>query len=115
MTESFILLNKIKSLDLYTQKYIFSSFPKSDIALKIKLENNIYSLVENCIKGNVNVGNIRKKHQIDCLSTLYIIDYYIGIVWEKKYINEKRFRSFLNKLIEIKKIFYKWYSSETKK
>ena len=50
----FLLLNKIKALNMYTEQYIFSSFPKKDLALKIILEENLYSLVEFTIKANVN-------------------------------------------------------------
>lgn len=46
---------------MYTEQYIFSSFLKKDIGLKIKLEENLYFLVELTIKANVNKGNIDKK------------------------------------------------------
>ena len=54
--QEFLLLNKIKSLNMYMEQYI-----KKDIGLKIKLEENLYFLVELTIKANVNKGNIDKK------------------------------------------------------
>ena len=68
----FLLLNKIKALNMYTEQYIFSSFPKKDLALKIRLEENLYSLLEFTIKANVNEGNIRSKYQTELLSCIYL-------------------------------------------
>lgn len=110
----FLLLNKIKQLNIYTEQYIFSSFPKKDLALKIRLEENLYLLVEYTIKANVNKGNIRGKYQTELLTSIYLLDYYIGIVYEKKIILKKRFEAFLNMLLEIKKIAIKWKENEEK-
>lgn len=110
----FLLLNKIKALNMYTEQYIFSSFPKKDLALKIRLEQNLYSLVEFTIKANVNKGNIRSKYQTELLSCIYLLDYYIGIVYDKKIIIKKRFEAFLSLLLEVKKITIKWKQNEEK-
>lgn len=110
----FILMNKIKELNIYTEQYIFASFPKKDLALKIRLEQNLYLLVELTIKANVNKGNIRNKYQTDLISTIYLIDYYIGIIYEKGLIKKKRFLSFLSILTEIKRIAIKWKENEEK-
>ena len=110
----FLLLNKIKALNMYTEQYIFSSFPKKDLALKIRLEENLYSLVEFTIKANVNKGNIRSKYQTELLSFIYLLDYYIGIVYDKKIIIKKRFEAFLSLLLEVKKITIKWKQNEEK-
>lgn len=114
MNNEFILMNKIKDLNLYTEKYIFASFPKKDLALKIRLEQNLYLLVELTIKANVNKGNIRSKYQTDLISTIYLVDYYIGMIYEKQLIKKKRFLSFVSLLTEIKRITLKWKENETK-
>ncbi len=110
----FILMNKIKELNMYTEQYIFASFPKKDLALKIRLEQNLYLLVELTIKANVNKGNIRSKYQTDLISTIYLVDYYIGIIYEKEIIKKKRFTAFMQLLTEIKKISIKWKDNEKK-
>lgn len=112
--KEFILLNKIKQLNIYTEQYIFSSFPKKDLALKIRLEENLYYLVEYTIKANVNKGNVRAKYQTELLSSIYLLDYYIGIMYEKKLIIKKRFDAFLSLLLEIKKIATRWKENEEK-
>ena len=112
--KEFILLNKIRQLNMYTEQYIFSSFPKKDMALKIRLEENLYYLVEYTIKANINKGNIRGKYQTDLITAIYLLDYYIGITYEKKIIIKKRFEAFLTLLLEIKKIALAWKENEEK-
>ena len=112
--KEFILLNKIKQLNMYTEQYIFSSFPKKDLALKIRLEENLYYLVEYTIKANINKGNVRGKYQTDLITSIYLLDYYIGIIYEKKIIIKKRFEAFLTLLLEIKKIALAWKENEEK-
>ncbi len=110
----FILMNKIKELNLYTENFVFASFPKKDLALKIRLEQHLYQLVELTIKANVNKGNIRSKYQTDLISTIYLVDYYIGMIYEKNIIKKKRFIAFVGLLTEIKRIAVKWRENETK-
>ncbi len=112
MNGEFILLNKIKWLYLYNEKYIISSFPKSELAIKIRLETYIHSMVENVIKANINKGNIRKKYQTDLLADIYLTDYFIGIIYLKKIITKKRFEAFVSCLNEIKKISITWLENE---
>lgn len=112
MNGEFILLNKIKWLYLYCDKYIFSSFPKNDLAVKIRLETYLHSMIENVIKANVNKGNIRKKYQTDLLSDIYLVDYFIGIIYLKKIIVKKRFEAFITGLSEAKRMAYKWIENE---
>ena len=46
--KEFKILDKVKWLLDYGENYVFTSFPKIHLALKIKLEDNMYSLIENC-------------------------------------------------------------------
>ncbi len=55
-----IVLNKCKLFITYVDTYVFSSFPKHKISLKIKFENEMYDLMENIVRANFNKGNIRQ-------------------------------------------------------
>lgn len=110
----FKIFEKIKWLLDYAENYIFTSFPKTHLALKIKLEENLYSLIENCIRANVNKGNIRNKYQKEILTNISLIDYYIGSILDKKIIKKKRFDAFINCLNEIRKMTYGWINNEEK-
>ncbi len=112
--EEFILYNKEKRLYLYAEKYIFGNVPKVHLALKIKLENSLFNIIELTIKANINRGNIRKKYINDLLCEIYLADFYIGMFRTKKIIETKRYNSFLNALGEIKKLTLGWIKSEEK-
>ena len=114
IVSEFQLLNKIEHLNHYADKYILSSFPKVHLALKIKLENNLYGLVENTIRANINKGSIRNKYQKEILINVSLIDYYLTLVLHKNLIQKKRFIAFTRALSEIRKMTYGWMSSEEK-
>ena len=73
-----VIFNKIKWLISYSDKYVFNSFTKVHINLKIRYQDRLYSLLENCIRSNTNTGNIRIKYQKEMLIDISLIDYYIG-------------------------------------
>ena len=112
--EEFKLLNKVKYLIDYSDEYILSSFPKSDLALKINLENNLYNLLENTYRANINKGNIRIKHIKEIIININLLDYYIGKIKNKKIIKTNRYTAFLNCIEDIIKMSYKWLSNEEK-
>ena len=112
--KDFKILDKVKWLLDYAENYVFTSFPKIHLALKIKLEDNMYSLIENCIRANLNKGNIRSKYQKEILTNISLIDYYIGRILDKGIIKKKRFDSFINCLNEIRKMTYGWINNEEK-
>ncbi len=112
--KEFKILDKVKWLLEYGENYMFSSFPKVHLALKIKLEENMYSLIENCIRANLNKGNIRSKYQKEMLTNISLIDYYAGTILDKGIIKKKRFTSFINCLNEIRKMTYGWINNEEK-
>lgn len=112
--KEFKILDKVKWLLDYAEVYMFSSFPKIHLALKIKLEDNMYSLIENCIRANLNKGNIRSKYQKEILTNIALIDYYAGVILDKGIVKKKRFDSFINCLNEIRKMTYGWINNEEK-
>ena len=80
MNEEFKLLNKIKYIISYSDEYIFSSFPKKELTLKIYTEKCLYNLLEECIRANTNKGSIRCKHIKELLVNSTLVDYYIGLI-----------------------------------
>jgi len=106
------IIDKVKWLINYCDAYIFSSFPKIHMALKIKVEGQLYSLIENIIRANINKGNIRRKYQNDCICNIYLLDFYIGIIYDRKIIKKIRRDAFINSLVIIRKMCYGWVNSE---
>ncbi len=110
----FIILNKIKWLLIYSDKYVFNTFTKVNFSIKIRLENNLYNLLENCIRANINKGNIRSKYQNEMLVSINLLDFYIGEALDKKIIKKNRFSSFVNAINEIRKMTISWSNYEEK-
>lgn len=104
MNDKFIILNKEKYLLNYLDTYVISTIPKNYIALKIKLNDEIYKLIENTIRFNINKGNIRNKYLNEAKVNVYLIDFYLSNIFEKELIIKKRFLSSIRILNEIKNI-----------
>lgn len=111
----FIIYNKVKWLINYSDIYILNSFSKNHMSIKIRIQDNLYDLMENLIKSSVNVGNIRSKYLKEMLVNIHLLDLYIGISLEKKIIKKKRFNSFINSLNELRKMINSWSMNEKKK
>lgn len=58
----------------YSEQYILSSFPKKDIAVKLKFIDNLYLLLQNLFYANNNIGSIRKKYQKDMMVNINFLD-----------------------------------------
>ena len=72
--------NKKKILDFEKHKMEYL------VDIKNVLENNLYNLLENCIRANINKGNIRSKYQNEMLVSINLLDFYIGEALDKKII-----------------------------
>ena len=88
----FIILNKIKWLLMYSDRYVFNTF----------------------IRANINKGNIRSKYQNEMLVSINLLDFYIGEALDKKIIKKNRFSSFVNAINEIRKMTISWSNYEEK-
>ncbi len=106
MNDKFILLNKEKALLIYFEQYVLPAFPKNETSIKIKLSDEIYKLIENTIRVNVNKGNIRNKYINETKVNVMMIDFYFSTIYTKKIIIKKRFLSCLRALTEIRNIIY---------
>lgn len=73
--KDFIIYNKVKWLIDYTDVYIINSYSKVRISIKIKLQDNLYNLLENLIRSVVNKGNIRNKYINEMLVNIMLLDY----------------------------------------
>ncbi len=106
MNDKFILMNKEKALLLYMEKYIFPALPKNETSIKIKLNDEVYKMIENTIRANVNKGNIRNKYINEIKVNIMMIDFLIGNIYSKELIIKKRYLSTLRIITDIKNITY---------
>lgn len=115
MNDDFKILSKIKYLIEYSNEYIFSSFPKDELALKINFEKCLYNILEECIRANYNKGNIRNKHITEIMINSSLCDYYIGLIKNKKIIKTNRYTAVINALEELIKMSNGWLKYEENK
>ncbi|MEG1457451.1 MAG: hypothetical protein RSB00_04315 [Bacilli bacterium] len=111
MKEEFLLLSKIKWVYSYSDKYIYPSFPKVFMTLKIELEKQLLKLLELVYSANYNRGSIRQKYQREILVCVGMCDSLIGLIKDKKIITNKRFLAFTNALNEIRVLNIGWMES----
>ena len=110
----FKIATKIKELIYYYEKYISVLIPKSLIVIKFKLEDNLYTLIDNTVRANVNKGNVRKKYQNEILYNIGMADFYTGILMDKKIIKKRKFNSLINMYNVIRLMTYGWINSDEK-
>lgn len=106
MNDKFIVLGKEKAMLLYLDKYVFSSYPKNETSIKIRLNDEMYKLIENTIRVNLNKGNVRAKYLTEVKLNIMMIDFYLNVTFDKEIIIKKRFLSCIRMLTEIRNIIY---------
>ena len=114
MVDDFTLYNKSEDLINYVNIYVFSSFPKAHLSLKINFENEMYDLLRNISRASFTKGNVRQKYITDSLVNVSLMDTFIGIIRDYSIIINKRFQSILRKLKEIKYMLLGWRSASEK-
>lgn len=110
--KEFKILSKIKSLISYCNTYVLNTIPKTEITIRINFEQNIYKLLEEVYKADLNRGNIRCKSIRDMQLCCRMIDYYLGLLYEKKIITKARFITIVGILNEISKMSQGWLMYE---
>ena len=96
----------------YSERYILISIPKEYIYLKIRFTDNLYNLMDNVIRANVNEGSIRSKYQKEIIININLLDYYIEAIKRKEIITSKAFKAFIGKMNNLNKLTLGWFNSE---
>ena len=106
--EKFEIVNRIKSLIVYLQTNL-ENFPKKDLELKHKLNNEIYDLLKKCYLANETTNEEKKcEMQHELVSTVRYIDFLINLCYEKKIINHKKYLQIGERLDNILKYIIGW-------
>lgn len=113
--QNFKIKDKVENLLAVILQEIIMLFPKNQSVMKNKLIESIFSLHENIVLANLNVGNIRAKHQKAALSNIYTIDMIFGYMKDLGIFEKKKFMSMVANLNEIKKMINGWIESEKNK
>lgn len=106
--DRFKVINNIKSFIDYLDK-ILVNYPKTSFNLQKRLENTSYDLLE--LVYLTNIIHDRLNNQKIIISKISMLDYYLEISYNKKYISFKKFNYLVNKLDIIKKMIIGWINS----
>ncbi len=102
--ERFILADKVKEFNRKV-RCIIDNIPRKEMVLKDRLMADSFSLLESVYIANYDKNNDNK---FKILTRINMIDYYLGILFDNKYITEKQLRYYCNRLEEITKMVYGW-------
>ena len=88
-----------------------SNFPNQYYVLKNRIIDSCYSILENIYRANI-FQNIDDKKEI--IVNIQMLNYYLEEALKKELINNKKFNSYANYLLEIDKMTRGWFNYEKK-
>ncbi len=110
--EEFKLLSCSEKTMNYIAKQLVN-FPNREMVLKNNIEKTMYLLIESIFSYRIeNVSRIKMKYLKNLLIQLSMLDYYMRISYQRKFISLKRYESTARFLLEIRKITYGVIRSE---
>lgn len=106
MKDNLKVITNIKKTILYLDKIIIN-MPNSDIVLKDNLKKSMYNVLEYAYMASLD-----SKYKLFIISKIKMVDFYLKISFEKKYISYKKYEKVSNYLLEILKMVYGWLNYE---
>lgn len=92
---------------------ILVNFPKKEFLTKDMIYKDALRVLELVYTANEIDDIVKKKTiQVEILSKINMLDFYLERAYKKKYINEKQCMAKSNELEQITKMIYKWIKSE---
>jgi hypothetical protein len=109
--DKLLVITRIKKTIIYLDGVV-ENFPNKELVLKDSLKSTIFNLLEIAYMANVSTDNDRLECQRNLLVKMKMLDFYIKISFDKKYISYKRYGQIGNHLLEITKLIQGWIKSE---
>lgn len=103
-----IIVNYKKTI-IYLDK-IISNFPNNEKVLKDKIRINMYDTLE--LMYIANSANNRTLFQKKIIAKIKMLDFYLKISLDKKYISYKKYQKICNHLFDNLKLIYGWIKYE---
>lgn len=110
MNDKLLIITKIKKTIIYLDKIVLN-FPNKERILKDKLIESLYDLLYLSYKANITKNKYYKQ---EILIKIKLIDFYLNISLDKKYISYKKYIKIVNHLIEITKMIHGWINEKNK-
>lgn len=110
IVDRFIITRDIKKTILFLDKIVVN-FPKSEKVLKDRIMDDMYEMLE--ITYIANSLEERVYHQKRLLAKLRMVDFYVLVAHNKRFISNKQFNQVGNFLLNIIKETNAWIKNET--
>lgn len=111
MKDKFNIVTDIKKTTLYLDKIVVN-FPRSEKVLKDKIMDSIYTVLELVYLANESTGDRRCVYQKKIVTKFKMIDFYLKVAVDKKYIPYKKYQKVNMHLLNNLKQIYGWIKSE---
>ena len=110
--EKFLIIKNIKKFILGLESLLVT-FPKKDMFSKNMVYNDALDLLELVTKANYESRiDYKRCFQIEAMSKINKIDFYLERAYKLKYISEKQLLSKADELGKINKMIYAWCNNE---
>lgn len=110
--DKFIILKNIKKF-IISLEPLLNTFPKKDYFSKDTIYKDSLDLLELIYKANyTNDLNLKKIYQIEALSKINKIDFFLERAYKLKYISEKQVLRKSEELLKINKMIYMWCKND---
>ena len=111
MQDKLLIITNLKKTILYIEKTVIN-YPNKYKVLKDKIISSLYDILEltyytNCLEDKKNI-------QYLIISKIKMLDFYFMISLNNKLINQKKYVSYTNYLLDITKLIYGWINETNK-
>ena len=112
MKDNLNIIINLKKTILYLDKIVVN-FPGNERELKDKIRGILYDLLEIIYMAN-EFKDKRRKYQFKAIVKIKMVDFYLKISCDKKYISYKKYQKVSVHLLDILKQLYGWIKYEEK-
>ena len=106
--ESLLIATTTRKTIRYIERNI-SNFPNKYLVLKNKIIESCYSILENIYRANI-FQDINDKKEV--VVSIQMLNFYLEEALRKELINNKKFESYVNHLLELDKMVRSWFYYE---
>lgn len=111
MKDNLIIISNMKKTILYLDKIIIN-FPNNERVLKDKIIVSLFEVLECMYMANEVSNYNRILYQKKIISKIKMIDFYLKISLDKKYISYKKYQKVCGHLLNNLKLIYGWIRYE---
>ena len=111
MKDNLVIISNMKKTILHLDKIIIN-FPGNERVLKDKISNSMYEVLECMYMANEVNNYNRILYQKKIISKIKMIDFYLKISLDKKYISYKKYQKVCGHLLDNLKLLYGWIRYE---